>query len=435
MALRLNKPHEAQLEVIRSSARFNVVACGRRWGKTALAAEYLVPRCLSTRQLPGEPIRPARDVGWFAPSYKLLEEAWDRLTVRLSQIFGAIDANKAERRIIVKGRRVDFWTLSGQKQGESVAGRGRKYGLAVIDEAAHARYLEDDWHRAIRPTLTDYRGEAWLVSTPRGRNGFYRLWMRGQQEREGWASFQQPTCNNPFLPSDEIEAAKDDLPSDAYQQEYLAEFLADAANPFGVNAIGRCVTQLEHAPVEFWGVDLAKSTDWTVVCGLDDNMNIVAFQRWQSDWRNTISRIEAMIGQTPALVDATGVGDPIVEELQARCPRVEGYKFPMQSKQALMEGLAVAIQRRELCFDLSMTDPLKDELEAFQYEYRPSGVKYTAPDGVHDDCVDATALAVMCYRRNIGQRVRIDAGYDWQDRQEKNWWSENVDNPDIWADA
>ncbi len=386
----LRQPHVAQLDVLRGARRFNVVACGRRWGKTELAVEYLVPRCLVKRRQPA---------GWFAPTYRLLEEAWDRVADALRRVYGPIDVNKADRQMTVDGGlHVDFWTLSGAKEGESLAGRGRAYGLVVIDEAAHAKYLDQDWTRAIRPTLTDYRGEAWMLSTPRGRNAFHRLWLRGRMGEVGWASFQQPTSANPFLAADEITAAEAELPRAAFAQEYLAEFLADAANPFGLEAIAACLAPiLSDAEPVCWGVDLAKSTDWTVAIALDARMHVCGYQRWQADWRNTTSRLQAMLGRTPALVDSTGVGDPIVEELQARCTAVEGFKFSSQSKQQLMEGLAVALQRHEVRFP--DVPPVRDELEAFGYEYRPTGVRYCAPEGVHDDCVDALALAVMCYRR------------------------------------
>ena len=287
----------------------------------------------------------------------------------------------------------DFWTLSTSTEGKSSAGRGRKYARVFVDEAAHAPQLEADWTMAIRPTLADLEGDAWFLSTPFGHNYFHRLWVNGQDGKPGWKSWQMPTSTNPYIKPAEIEAARVELPADAFAQEYLAEFLADAANPFGVNAIRACITDYVPRVPTVWGVDLAKSHDWTVAVGLDQGGRVVAFQRWQSDWRNTAARVAAMIGNTPALVDSTGVGDPIVEQLQQSCPLTEGYKFTMTSKQQLMEGLAVAIQQGRTGFP---EGPIVNELELFQYEYRPSGVRYTAPAGMHDDCVDALALAVRC---------------------------------------
>jgi hypothetical protein len=203
-----------------------------------------------------------------------------------------------------------------------------------------------------------------------------------------------PTSRNPHIAASEIAEAKIELPADAFEQEWLAQFLANAANPFGIDHIRDCITEtMAPGPVAYWGIDLAKSHDWTVAVGLNTQGNVCGFQRWQSDWRNTRARLCAMVKHTPALVDSTGVGDPIVEDMQAVCPNVQGYVFSRMSKQRLMEGLALAIQNRRLSYTAGV---MVKELESFMYEYTPSGVRYTAPDGLHDDCVMALSLAVMC---------------------------------------
>jgi hypothetical protein len=138
-------------------------------------------------------------------------------------------------------------------------------------------------------------------------------------------------------------------------------------------------------------VDLAKSQDWTVAVGLDANGSVVALERWQGQWAETRQRLAQLIGDTPALIDSTGVGDPIVEDLQRELPCVEGFKFTSGSKQQLMEGLAAWIQQGRV----RITDGwLRSELEAFGYEHTRTGVRYEAPAGMHDDGVCALALAV-----------------------------------------
>ena len=96
----------------------------------------------------------------------------------------------------------------------------------------------------------------------------------------------------------------------------------------------------------------------------------------------------------PIAIDSTGVGDPIGEAI-AGVKIAELVKFTSQSKQQMMEGLAVQIQKRNITFP---EGHIKDELENFEYEYTRSGVKYSAPSGLHDDCVCALALAVRKWR-------------------------------------
>ena len=416
--LQLKRPHAAQRQVLDGADRFNVVACGRRWGKTEMGIEHLaLPTFLA-----GQP------VGWFAPTYKLLDEAWDSTLDALMPMRSLLEVSKADHQIRgPNGGTIDFWTLAGATSDSSSAGRGRKYKRVIIDEAAHARYLEGDWTKAIRPTLADLEGDGWFLSTPRGRNYFYRLWLR---DSKGWKSWRFPTSTNPYIKAVEIEEAERSLPRDAYEQEYLAEFLANAANPFGLEAIRRQVAPMAGGipRVDSWGVDLAKSQDWTVCHGLDESGRTAAWQRWQSDWHNTTERIVGMVKGAPALVDETGVGNPIVESLQRRCPNVLGYTFTQRSKQQLMEGLAMAIQRGEVWYPEGV---IVDELESFEYEYRPSGVRYTAPEGMHDDCVCALALAVECLRtRARGRLSCVVMGGGEVDEDPVKAWLLNDDDDD-----
>jgi hypothetical protein len=167
------------------------------------------------------------------------------------------------------------------------------------------------------------------------------------------------------------------------------------------------VAPLSTADPVVWGWDLAKKQDWTVGVALDSTCRVCRFVRFQADWEQTFNRVTAATGRVPALVDSTGVGDPIVERLQrVAASRYEGFQFTAQSKQKLMEGLAVAIQHRNVTFPLG---PIVDELEIFEYVYTPAGgVRYAAPEeyGAHDDCVMALALAVQ-HRAGAPAPMRI----------------------------
>ena len=136
--------------------------------------------------------------------------------------------------------------------------------------------------------------------------------------------------------------------------------------------------------------------------GLDEAGAVCRFDRYQWPWEETVSRLAQEIGLTPAIVDSTGVGDPIVERLQRELSNVEGYNFSSPSKQRLMEGLALAIQTGEVRYPQGV---IVSELDAFAYEYTRTGVRYSAPDGMHDDCVMALALAVYGRRGAAGVGV------------------------------
>ena len=149
--LRLPQPHTAQQKVIQQAKRFNVVCCGRRWGKTVLGMDRLIHPALQ-----GKP------VAWFAPNYRLLSDVWRELQVILQPVIAR--TNQQERRLELHGGGViEMWSLDSPDSG-----RGRAYAVAVVDECALVQNLEQVWQQTIRPMLTDLRGEAWFLSTPKG---------------------------------------------------------------------------------------------------------------------------------------------------------------------------------------------------------------------------------------------------------------------------
>lgn len=380
--LDLPRLHPGQQRVHDSRARFKVLRCGRRYGKT-IYGEFEA----SETALDGAP------VGWFAPSYKYLLEPWRDLNAWLAPIIER--SNAQEMRIELKtGGVIDFWTMETPDPG-----RGRKYKKVIVDEAGIVRNLLPIWREAIRPTLTDLKGDALFLGTPKGRREFHQLFQKGEQGDAGWASFTGCTIDNPAIDPNEVRDAEREYRAmdllHIFRQEYEGIPADDGGNPFGMAAIAKCWRPpISDEPATCFGIDLAKSSDWTWVVGLDAQMRVCVSERWQSDWENTKRRLGVIVGRTHALVDSTGVGDAIVAGLQQVLPAIEGYHFTSPSKQQLMEGLALALQTGSVGFcDMG----LRDELESFEFEYTKFGVRYSAPVGLHDDGVCALALAVRCH--------------------------------------
>jgi hypothetical protein len=382
--IQINNEHSGQLKVLSESKRFNVLDCGRRWGKSALAVNLL-----SESALDGHP------VAYFAPFYSLLSGTFKELY----SVLNTVTTRKHDNQFIelATGGSIEFWSLENP-----IAGRSRKYKVAIIDEAAFNRNLWQSWTEAIRPTLTDLKGSAWFMSTPKGKNDFYKLWMRGQTGEQDWMSWQMPTVTNPHIDASEIEAARRDLPELAFAQEYLAEFNDNVANPFGLDKIRMCTGQMSNEPAVVFGIDLAKSFDWSVIIGLDRFGVVSYFERFQRPWNET-KEIIRRLPRAAIKIDSTGVGDPITEDIQRERGDVHSFKYTSTSKQQLMEGLAAAIHQRRLVFP---EGTIRAELESFEYQMTGTGVKYTAPPGLHDDCVNALALAWSMYVQDHGGQVK-----------------------------
>lgn len=382
--LTLPQLHEAQIQIKQESKRFNVLCCGRRWGKSFLGCDLVV-----------HPALQRYPVGWFSPSYKMLIEVWRDIKALLAPVTAR--CSEVDRRIeLVTGGVVEFWSLDNPD-----AGRGRKYKRVIIDEAAMVPKLELAWQDGIRPTLTDYGGDAWFLSTPKGKNYFYTLYMRGQDECSGeWASWQMPTIANPYMPAGEVELARNDMPALSFAQEYLAEFNDDASGVFRrVNeAIDAGRTANEDRKPDyryFMGVDLARVNDFTVLTVFDDTGRQVYHERFnQISWSRQIDAIVRVAKLYNALVviDSTGVGDPIYQEVIQKYGNVIKCVLNNTNKRQMVDNLAVALDNSRVRL---MDIPVQTaELQAYEYDVTDFGnVRMNAPSGMHDDCVMSMVLA------------------------------------------
>ena len=372
--INLPKPHAAQRAVLDSPARFRVMMCGRRFGKSLISQNISIENGLANKK-----------VAYITPTYQLGKTFFQEICKILPE--KVYKKNETDLTInFITGGQIRFFT------GERLdALRGLKFHLVIIDEASYIANLEDGWLNSIRPTLTDYKGLAIFLSTPRGKNFFYSLYMKGGEP--DWEAFKFTTYDNPHIDPSEVDAAKFQLPNVVFEQEYMANPMENAANPFGSEHINACVKDGIAGKAEYYGIDLAKSVDWTVIIGLDKLGQVVHFERFQKDWMQTKETILRLPKNLPIMIDSTGVGDAIVEELQKKFTQMHGFKFTSTSKQQLLEALANSIQTKTISYPTGL---IKEELEIFEYTFTSTGVRYSAPSGFHDDCVIALALANKC---------------------------------------
>ena len=262
--VKLHKPHEAQRAVLESDARFRVLMCGRRFGKSLISQDISIESALDKQR-----------IAYITPTYLLGKVFFKDILDRLPETI--YKKNETDLTIdFITGGSVRFFT------GERLdALRGLKFHKAIIDEASYIPNLQDGWQNSIRPTLTDYKGSAIFLSTPKGRNFFYSLYMKGGDK--DWQSFKFTTYDNPHIDPEEIDAAKAQLPHAVFEQEYMANPMENAANPFGSLHIQSCVKPLSTLPAAYYGIDLAKSVDYTVIIGLDINGDVCFFKRFQAD--------------------------------------------------------------------------------------------------------------------------------------------------------
>lgn len=329
----------------------------------------------------------------------MLSDAWRMVREVLQPV--TVAARADEHRIeLLGGGTVDMFSLDNPDTA-----RGRKLALVIVDEAAMAPLLESAWTNVIRPTLTDLRGGAWFMSTPKGHNYFWQLWQRGQQTGSDgaaaeWRSWQMPTSSNPYIAPAEIEAARRELPERVFLQEFEAEFIDDAGAVFRhVNACATAepVERVEDGRRYVAGIDWAKLDDFTCISVIDMGSRAqVYLDRFnQIDYRFQLGRLRAVLGRFPhahVIAEANSIGDPLIEQLRDDGITVQPFMTTPASKTRAVEELALAFETRSIRI---LPDPVQvGELLAFTSKRLPSGAfRYSAPPGGHDDTVMALALA------------------------------------------
>lgn len=399
--------HPAQQTIVENRRAYNVLPCGRRFGKTEILKDRI-----------GEFLLDGKFVGLFYPQNRTGGELW-RWTVNTFEAMTK-DKHEGNKRIeLINGGILEQWSL---KPTTAHSSRGRKYHLALIDEAAYVP-TRTYWDEVIQPMQADYygRAEAWFASSAWGKNWFWELHNQGMDpNQKEWKTHLRPEPNefgywyytlldNPYIPSEALYAAENGNPRNSFLQEYLCVFLDDAAAIFqGVKAIS--ILQRADRPIPFHrhiaGVDFGRDMDWTVVYVIDtDTGHVVDQIRIQHrTWNLILDEIIALYEKWDfdALWAETNNAGMQIETLEEAGVPVERFLTSSRTKGPLIDNLTLAIERSAKALQ-EETDPelllLDDEnalleLQSYTYEKLPGGgIRYTHPPNMHDDEVMALALA------------------------------------------
>ena len=298
-----------------------------------------------------------------------------------------------------------IWAKSADNP-DALVGEG--LDLLIMDEAA--RVKPDAWEVALQPALSDKQGSAIFISTPKGKNWFYNLYLMGTNESQypEYKSFNYPSFCNTTIEgfAEEIERRKETTPELIFRQEYMAEFIEGGGEVF--QDVREVLEDSLREPIPghnyVMGVDLAKHKDFTVITVADvQTGKIVHFDRFNKiDWgfqRDKIKNIFKKYNDAVAYIDSTGVGDPIVEDLQRMDVICSGYNFSVRSKYELIKNLMIMIRDKKIY--IPHIQVIIDELSAYTFETLPSGIiRYGAPEGMHDDCVSSILLCAWGLSKN-----------------------------------
>lgn len=385
-------PHPGQQKVLDSDARFRIVACGRRWGKTKLAAHEIFEETFNG----DDPLN-----WWVAPSYRIADTGFKMVKGLIPEGWikdGGVTHSKPKS--IELSEEAGGGTIEFRSTSKEDGLRGEGVDFVVIDEGDMTS--KRAWTEEIRPTLSDTMGDMLAISTPKGRHGwFYDYFKRGQSEEAQYNdvdSWQAPTYENPHVPDSEIDAAQDELPDRVFRQEYMAEFIDDSGGVFE-KVEDRIVEDyvlddVIGKPPYYIGVDFARHQDWTVITVLDADGRLVEFKRLRNKaWSQIQSTVERVYDQYPGTAYLDGSRDnKIVADLEAAGVDVEPVTFTSQRKTQMIENLITVLEKEEI--SIPDIPQMISELQMMEYDVTRAGnVRYHAPEGFHDDCVDSLALA------------------------------------------
>ncbi len=409
------RPHPTQKQWMVDDARVKVAACGRRWGKTEAAAVDAATFALACPGSAQMIVAPTCDQS------RLIFDTVERLvmgravTRRVSKVtrtpFPRLRINRSE----ITARTAD-------DDGRNL--RGHSADRVIVDEAAYVRDAVVE--EVISPMLADRNGQLVMISTPWGKNHFYRAFARGNGGDGRYSAHRFPSRTNPFVSGEYIEFQRGVITPRQFSVEYEAEFLDDQASVFPWETIERAVglgreTYVSDEPWLVAGVDWARYSDYTTVIVLDASETphrVVAMDRFHKlSWEAQVERVASILigcGVSEVLTDQTSIGDPLLEQLR-RCVwekgagmAIEGMAFTNASKREIIDNLVVRLSAGETA--IPDDEQLVRELQYFEYELTTSGnVRMNARSGYTDDLVVALALAEW-QGKSAGGPARFLAG-------------------------
>lgn len=404
-------PHQKKV-LFEQPERFKTLIWHRRARKTTTAIIELVKQSQMR-------------IGPYWHIFPTYGEAKNAIWRDPNMLFGIIPpeliVKKNEAEMVVYLKNGSYIQLIGSDNPDRLRGAG-PMGV-VLDE--YDTMKNDVWP-IIEPILRANGGWAWFVGTPKGKQKLFRNYTLGQQGHPEWFSYLLKASESGIISDDQLREAKATAINEAfYGQEFECDFLDGVGSVF--RNVREAMTSQPEEPKEnhlyVMGVDLAKVTDYTVISIFDRSNNRQVFRdRFNTlEWPMQKARIIATAqkyNNALNIIDGTGIGDPIIDDLLRAGVAVEPYKFTEQSKKDLVEKLSIWIEQKKASFIYG--DDVMMEYDNFTYEIGLTGkIRYGAREGFHDDIIMADALAVWSLQPIILKPKIKEIGIIKKDYREK----------------
>lgn len=389
-----NERGVGQAYVHASTKRFRTVMAGRQSGKTLCGIAEICTDAMT---------QPGHMDWWVCNNLEVKPRAWRGLLDFLPKEV-VHKTNETERRIrLINGSEIYVKSAAGDDSLVS-----ESLDFVVCDEAG--LWKEAAWERGVSPMLTA-RPDArvLMIGTPRSKNWFYRFWLRGVKDRPEYdpeyESFQWKSEDSPYADLKYLAERRRNMPVDLYREEYEADPLDSTSGVF--RNVRNCVrTMMMPAdPMTVIGADFARKRDFSAFIPMNSARQALAVYRSQEDYplqRQQLAQLSVRNNFARIIGDEAGPGDPFIQEIRAAGFQVEGVNTNGPMKRTIIDNLRLAFEQGTV--SIPNDEVLISELEDYEYEVLPSGaLRYSAPDGKHDDTVIALALALWGQRASIYQ--------------------------------
>ena len=403
------EPRSYQLDFLQSPKRFKILVLHRRAGKSMTLINEQIRKTQQTKGI----------YYYFLPTYTQAKKVvWDELVKKHVPMELVDKLNQSELCI--------YWKNGSIQRFAGCEDIDKHRGINPIDVVfdEYSEINPDMWTAIIQPVLRENHGTASFGFTPKGKNHSWELFESAKLKDKEWYTSLLTVDDTHGLTEEEIEDARTSTPEALFRQEYYCDFLENAGAFF--RRIKENVYEADDVPdhTHFYqlGIDLAKYNDWTVITPIDlYTFKVKKQQRFnQVDWNFQKSLIEASArryNNAQIKIDRTGVGDPVVEDLERRGLNIGedgAVVFSKQRRRELLDNLAILLQQDKIKIP---NDPqLISELEAFQFVMTKNGkIDVQTRKEFHDDCVFSLALAVHGLDTPVKQTFRLVSGDEDED--------------------
>lgn len=402
--INLIKLHDKQKEIVKSCLSdqymYIVAVIGRQFGKTTMAENLAIYWSINNND---------SITYWVSPTNSQSDKVYREILNAIIHT-GCIKSNRGS------GGSMEIEFLNGSKiqfrSAESEDSlRGGSVDYMIVDEAA---FIKKSTFEAILEPMLLVRGKKCLfISTPKGKNYLYDLYLNGVKKKSKWKSFRFKSSDSPLTNKEFLLEKKNSMNDKLYKQEYEGEFV-DSASLFNNISDLMIINRLD-SPIAneryYAGIDIGLINDASVLSIIDSSGNMVNYYRWENikspDLINEIINLNNKWNFKSIDIENNNQGLPIYQDLSNKLKNIHQVNTNSKTKPEMINRLVHLFNMKEM--SIIKDEYLRIELEAFIFKQSDNGnIKFMADNGFHDDCVMSLAIARNCYERNITKSISSD---------------------------